>query len=81
MSVNPPRGTPIPGVTNLGDTEWMLTKLRRWVFDGGDTTDPRYREQLDLWLDYRNELRGTRLEHIGQIHELVPTSATDQSSA
>lgn len=68
----PPDGRPIPGTTNLGDVEWMLTRLRRWVFDGGDKSDPRYSAQLDLWLDYRADLRGSRLEHIGNPKELRP---------
>jgi hypothetical protein len=74
---SPPGGKPVPDRTNLGDTEWMLTKFRRWIFEGGDSTDPRYREQLNLWLDYRNELRGSRLEHVGTTRELAATPGPD----
>ena len=39
VSERPPSGKPIPGVTNLGDTEWQLTKARRFIFAGGDPAD------------------------------------------
>lgn len=56
MSV--PGGKPIPGRTNAEDVRWALTKARRWIFRGGDRTDPRYRAYIDRWLDYLNDLRG-----------------------
>lgn len=55
-SIRPPGGKPIPNVTNLKDTEWALTKARRYIFKGGDKTDPLYKEYVDRWLDYWNRL-------------------------
>ncbi len=68
----PPHGKPIPSVTNLGDVEWALSKAYRYVWHGGDPTDPRYREYVDRWLDYRLEIVGTPLEHagIGPLHRM-----------
>jgi len=73
MSRAVPGGRPIPGVTNLGDVEWALTKARRFIFEGGDSTDPRYRDYVDRWLDYRNEIAGSSLERVGVTRELVPS--------
>jgi hypothetical protein len=53
-----PGGKPIPGVTNEDDTRWALDKARRFIFRGGDRTDPRYRTYVDRWLDHLNALRG-----------------------
>ena len=57
-SHTPPGGSPIPGVTNAHDVEWALTKARRFIFRGGDRTDPRYRAYIDRWLDYALTLGG-----------------------
>lgn len=54
-----PGGKPISGVTNEADARWALDKARRFIFRGGDRTDPRYRVYVDRWLDYLNDLRGT----------------------
>lgn len=70
--MEPPRGKPILGITNLGDVEWALTRARRYIFRGGDSTDPRYRAFLDTWLDYRNQIAGTALERVGKSRELQP---------
>ena len=53
----PPGGKPIPGVTNEDDVTWALDKARRFIFRGGDKSDPSYRAYLDRWLDYLNDLR------------------------
>lgn len=72
MRLVPPGGKPIPGTTNLSDVERALDKARRYIFKGGDQSDPRYRAYLDVWLDYRNEIAGTKLEHVGKTRELEP---------
>lgn len=59
--VNPPGGKPIPGVTNADDVRWALDKARRFIFRGGDKTDPRYRAYIDRWLDYALTL-GERID-------------------
>jgi len=66
----PPSGRPINGVTNIGDVEWALSKARRFIFRGGDAAEVE--EYLNAWLDYRAELRGTPLEHVGVSRELRP---------
>ena len=53
-----PSGKPIPGITNADDVRWALDKARRFIFRGGDRTDPRYRAYIDRWLDYAGTLRG-----------------------
>lgn len=60
MTAHIPGGTPIPGVTTEADTRWALDKARRFIFRGGDRTDPRYRAYVDRWLDYLNALKGDR---------------------
>lgn len=54
--MNVPGGKPIPGVTNADDVRWALDKARRFIFRGGDRTDPRYRRYIDCWLDYANKI-------------------------
>jgi len=56
----PPGGKPIPGRTNEDDTRFALDCARRYIFRGGDRTNPRYRSYVDLWLDYMNKLKAKR---------------------
>jgi hypothetical protein len=53
-----PGGKPIPGRTNEDDVRWALDKARRFIFRGGDSTDPRYKAYVDRWLDYALTLGG-----------------------
>lgn len=53
-----PTGKPIPGTSNADDAEWALTKVRRYIFRGGDWT-PTLHAHLDRWLDYLRSLRGS----------------------
>lgn len=64
-----PNGKPMANVTNLGDVEWALTRARRFIFRGGNPADVE--EYVNLWLDYRETLRGTRLERVGTTRELL----------
>lgn len=56
----PPKGQPIPGVTTDGDVNWALGKAASYLQAGGDRSDPRFVDYIDLWLDYRLMLRATR---------------------
>jgi hypothetical protein len=51
-----PGGRPIPNVTLISDVNWALDKARRYIFRGGDPNNSEYREYVDAWLDYMNEL-------------------------
>lgn len=70
-----PGGNPISGSTNLQDVEWALHKARRYIFRGGDPNDPDYLAYIDCWLDYRNQIAGTEMEHVGETRELQPRAA------
>jgi hypothetical protein len=62
--------------------EWELTKARRFIFEGGDPAD--ISEYVDRWLDYRNTLRGTPLEHVagpgGVAREFVAAPSTETAA-
>lgn len=73
----PPGGKPIPGRTNLADVEWALTRARRFIFKGGDPA--LVEEYLNVWLDYRAELRGSPLEHVAKTQELRPVSSSPET--
>ncbi len=55
MSVRAPGGKPIANVTTANDVRWALDKARRYVFKGGDSSDPRYVAYIDRWLDFYND--------------------------
>lgn len=74
-----PSGKPIPGVTNLGDVEWALTRARRFIFRGGDPADVE--DYVNTWLDYREVLRGTTLERVGTTRELAAAPAEQEAGS